>query len=272
MIQSAHGRAGLAGEDLPHPGIARGFWSSGVGVALVLLSRERTFAWGRRWLAALFVLYVALSMPLVVRLAAPRAWRARVQSRTRAEARDAATIVLLGQRRRSPSARWRPPSICRASTRRSTSAKPPGSIGCWDGRRIIASGGIPRGRRRPPAGERGHARLPGAPRRPRRRHRARVDVDQHHRAGPARRGARFPPDRRVLLVTAPAHLPRAAALFRGRGLDVVPAVSASLPDQRRHLGRSACCRTALRCEPAKSPATSGSRLPSTGSEATSPVV
>ena len=49
--------------------------------------------------------------------------------------------------------------------------------------------------------------------------------------------ALLPRGARVLLVTAPAHMPRAAALFRSRGLDVVPAVSGSLPDTRTHVDR-----------------------------------
>jgi uncharacterized SAM-binding protein YcdF (DUF218 family) len=44
--------------------------------------------------------------------------------------------------------------------------------------------------------------------------------------------AMLPKGTRVLLVTTPAHMPRAAALFRHRGLDVVPAVS-DIPDTPR---------------------------------------
>ncbi len=67
----------------------------GVGVALLMLSSRRTLDWGRRWLAALFLLYVALSMPLV------SGWLHRTLAGSgpitdAREARDASTIVLLG--------------------------------------------------------------------------------------------------------------------------------------------------------------------------------
>ena len=42
----------------------------------------------------------------------------------------------------------------------------------------------------------------------------------------------------MLLVTSPAHMPRSEALFRRHGLDVVPAVSESLPDSARSWTRA----------------------------------
>ena len=62
---------------------------------LLLLSASGRCGWGRRWLAVLFVLYVALSMPLV------SGWLHRTLAGVgpitdASEARDAATIVLLG--------------------------------------------------------------------------------------------------------------------------------------------------------------------------------
>ena len=197
-----------------------------MGVALPLLSRPRAAVWGRRWLAALLVLYVALSMPLVA------VWLNRTLAGTgpiidAREARDAATIVLLG----NGAVTLGPvdtaihlPSV-NTALNVSEAARLYRLLGR---RRIVASGGIP------PAGTNtrpesevmreylvalgvgvGDIVLEST---------STTTTEQAEQiAGLLPKGAR------VVLVTAPAHMPRAAALFRHRGLDVVPAVSGSLP-------------------------------------------
>jgi len=202
----------------------------GVGVALLLLSAERTRAWGRRWLALLFVLYVALSMPLVAsRLHRSLAGTGPITDAR--EAREASIIVLLGNGVVSigPAATAIHLPGVNTALNVSEAARLYRLLGR---RRIVASGGMP------PA---------GAGKRPE----SEVMRDYLARLGVAgedvvleststntteqaeRVAALLPKGARVLLVTAPAHMPRAAALFRSRGVDVVPAVSDSLPDSER---------------------------------------
>lgn len=216
----------------------------GVGVALLLLSGERTRTWGRRWLAVLFVLYVALSMPLVA--GGLHRSLAGVGPITDArQARGASIIVLLGNGviTVGPSATAIDLPGVNTASNVSEAARLYRLLGR---RRIIASGGMP------PA---------GAGKRPE----SEVMRDYLGRLGVAgedialesasintteqaeRVAALLPPGARVLLVTTPAHMPRAAALFRRRGVDVVPAVSDSLAEgERRWLDGLVPNRYALR--------------------------
>ena len=199
----------------------------GIGIALLLLSAGRTLAWGRRWLAVLFALYVALSLPLVSGFL-HRALAGVGPITEAREARDAATIVLLGNGVVSlgPEASAIHLPGLNTALNVSEAARLYRLLGR---RRIIASGGIP------PAGAGKRAE-------------SEVMRDYLSRLGVAagdialesastntteqaeRVAALLPKGARVLLVTTPAHMPRAAALFRTRGLDVVAAVSDSLPD------------------------------------------
>ena len=206
------------------------FLIAGVGVALLLLSSQRTLGWGRRWLAVLFALYVALSMPLV------SGWLHRSLAGVGpitdvSQARDASTIVLLGNGvvTVGPAAT----AIHLPGVGTALNVSEAARLYRLLGRRhIVASGGMPPG---------------GAGKRPE----SEVMRDYLARLGVAgedielesastnttqqadRVTALLPRGARVLLVTVPAHMPRAAALFRSRGLDVVPAVSGSIPDGER---------------------------------------
>ena len=199
----------------------------GMGIALLLLSSNRTLAWGRRWLAALFVFYIVLSVPIVSGFLL-RGMTGMEPIRDARDARDAGTIVLLGNGAVSvgPAATALHLPGLQTALNISETARLYRLLGR---RRIIASGGIP------PGG--------GATR-------AESDVmrDYLSRLGvPAddivlesastttteqaeRVAALLPRGARVLLVTTPAHMPRAAALFRHRGFDVVAAVSDSIRD------------------------------------------
>jgi uncharacterized SAM-binding protein YcdF (DUF218 family) len=202
------------------------FLVTGIGLALLLLSRERTFAWGRRWLAALFLLYVALSVPLV------SDWLDRSLSSARpiadaTEAQGAATMVLLGNGAITVGRMGTDIDLPGLNTALNISeaARLYRLLG---GRRIIASGGIPPGSvaRRPESEVmRDYLLRLGIPDRDIVLESASVNTIEQARHV----AALVPAGSRVLLVTAPSHLPRAVALFRGRGLDVVPAVSASRP-------------------------------------------
>ena len=198
-----------------------------VAAALPLLSRPRAAAWGRRWLTALVVLYVALSLPLVA------GWLHRTLAGTgpildAREAREAATIVLLGNGAVTVGPADTAIHLPRVNTALNVSeaARLYRLLGR---RRIVASGGMPSA---------------GASARPEseimREYLVRLGVAADDIAleststtttEQARQvAALLPKGARVLLVTAPAHMPRAAALFRHRGFDVVPAVSGALPD------------------------------------------
>jgi uncharacterized SAM-binding protein YcdF (DUF218 family) len=198
----------------------------GVGVALLLLSGERTRIWGRRWLAVLFLLYVALSMPMV------SSWLHRTLAGTgpitdARQARDVSTIVLLGNGVVSvgPAATAIHLPGLNTALNISEAARLYRLLGR---RRIIASGGIPP----TGAGKRAESEVM-------RDYLARLGVAGEDIALESAStntteqaelvAALLPPGARVLLVTTPAHMPRAAALFRSRGVDVVPAVSDSLP-------------------------------------------
>jgi uncharacterized SAM-binding protein YcdF (DUF218 family) len=199
----------------------------GVGVALLLLSSQRTLGWGRRWLAVLFVLYVALSMPLF------SGWLHRTLAGVGpitevSQARDASTIVLLGNGVVTVGPAATAIHLPGLSTALNVSEA--ARLYRLLGRRhIVASGGMP------PA---------GAGKRPEsevmREYLARLGVagedvelessSTNTTEQAERVTALLPKGARVLLVTVPAHMPRAAALFRSRGLDVVPAVSGSVSD------------------------------------------
>ena len=202
----------------------------GVGVALLMLSSRRTCDWGRRWLAALFFLYVALSMPLV------SGWLHRTLAGTgpitdARQARDASTIVLLGNgvvTLGPPATAIHLPGLGTALNVSETARL----YRLLGRRHVIASGGMP------PA---------GAGKRPEsevmRDYLARLgvageDVELESTSTNTTEQAEhvtemLPNGARVLLVTVPAHMPRAAALFRSRGLEVIPAVSGSIPDGER---------------------------------------
>ena len=202
----------------------------GVGVALLLLAGERTNALGRRWLALLFVLYVALSMPLV------SSWLLKSLAGTgplsdAGQARDTSPIVLLGNGviTVGPVATAIHLPAVNTALNVSEAARLYRLLGR---RRIIASGGMPPGG----AGKRPESEV------------MRDYLSQLGVAGEdvalestsintteqaAHVAALLPKGARVLLVTSPAHMPRSEALFRRHGLDVVPAVSESLPDSAR---------------------------------------
>lgn len=201
-----------------------------VGVALLLLARPRTAAWGRRWLGLLFAVYVALSLPLISR------WlllgMAGVTPITEpSQARDAATIVLLGNGAITLGAvatAVHIPSLNTASNISETARL----YRLLAGRRVVASGGIPPG---------------GANTRPEsevmREYLLRLGVPDADIVLESRStntteqaeqvAALLPRGARVVLVTTPAHMPRASALFRSRGLDVVDAVSSAHVGVRR---------------------------------------
>jgi len=202
----------------------------GVGVALLMLSSRRTVDWGRRWLAALFLLYVGLSMPLV------SGWLHRTLAGSgpitdAPQARGAATIVLLGNGvvTVGPAAT----AIHLPGLGTALNVSEVARLYRLLGRRhVIASGGMPPGG----AGKRPESEVmrdylvglgvPGE------------DVELESTSINTTEQAEhvtamLPKGARVLLVTVPAHMPRAAALFRSRGLDVVPAVSGAIPDSER---------------------------------------
>jgi len=206
------------------------FLIAGVGVALLMLANRRTSDWGRRWLAALFLLYVALSMPLV------SGWLHRTLAGSgpitdALQARDASTIVLLGNGAITvgPAAS----AIHLPGVGTALNVSEVARLYRLLGRRhIIASGGMPPG---------GAGKVPESE--VMREYLTRLgvtkeDVELESTSINTTEQAEYvaamlPKGARVLLVTVPAHMPRAAALFRSRGLDVVPAVSGSSPDSER---------------------------------------
>lgn len=197
-----------------------------VGVALPLLSRPRAAVWGRRWLTALLVLYVALSMPLVA------GWLNRTLAGTgpiidAREARDAATIVLLGNG--AVTAGPADTAIHLPSVNTALNVSEAARLYRLLGRRrIVASGGKgPGSANTIPESEvmREYLVALGV---------GVGDIVLESTSTTTAEQAKqiaglLPKGARVVLVTTPAHMPRAAALFRHRGLDVVPAVSDSLP-------------------------------------------
>jgi uncharacterized SAM-binding protein YcdF (DUF218 family) len=199
----------------------------GVGLALLLLWSDRTLAWGRRWLAALFVFYVALSLPIASGFL-HRALAGGGPIVDARDARDAATIVLLGNGVISlgPAAT----AIHLPSLQTALNVSETARLYRLLGRRpIIASGGIPPGGggTRPESEVmRDYLSRLGVPA---------ADIALESASTTTREqadrvAALLPSGARVLLVTTPAHMPRAAALFRHRGLDVVAAVSDSVRD------------------------------------------
>lgn len=196
----------------------------GVFLGVVLLYGARSAAWGRRWLVALLLLYVTLSVPAV------SLWMQRTLAGTVTRETHPATnidaIVVLGSGVISigpADAVIHIPSLKTAlniteAVRQYRLLKHP---------RIVASGGIP------PA---------GVGKRPE----AEVIRDYLIGLGVAandvtvesgstttveqavRVAAMLPPKSRVLLVAVPLHMPRARALFGARGLDVVPAVAGEI--------------------------------------------
>ena len=236
------------------------FLIAGVGVALILLTGERTRAWGRRWLAVLFVLYVALSMPLV------SGWLHRSLAGVgpitdASQARDASTIVLLGNGVVTVGPAATAIHLPGVSTALNVSEA--ARLYRLLGRRhIVASGGMPPSG----AGKRPESEVM-------RDYLARLGVAGQDVAlesastntteQAANVAALLPKGARVLLVTSPAHMPRAVALFRSQGVDVVPAVSDSLPGGERTWAKTSC-RTAMRYERAKRPFTNWWHTPSTG--------
>lgn len=197
-----------------------------VGVALPLLSRPRAAVWGRRWLAALLVLYGALSMPLVA------GWLHRTLAGTgpimdAREARDATTIVLLGNG--AVSVGGAETAIHLPSVNTALNVCETARLYRLLGRRrIVASGGMPLAA----ANTRAESEVM-------REYLVALgvgvgDIELESKSTTTTEQAEqiaglLPKGTRVLLVTSPAHMPRAAALFRHRGFDVVPAVSGSLP-------------------------------------------
>ena len=196
----------------------------GVGVALLLLARPRTAAWGRRWLAMLFTLYVALSLPLISRLLLLGMSGATPITEA-SQARDAATIVLLGNGAitlGSAATAIHLPSL-NTAVNVSEAAR---LYRLLPGRRVVASGGIPpTGANMRPESEvmREYLLRLGV---------ADADIvlessSVNTTEQAERVAALLPRGARVVLVTTPAHMPRASALFRSRGLDVIDAVSSA---------------------------------------------
>ena len=198
-----------------------------VGIALPLLSRPRTVAWGRRWLGAWFLFYIALSLPLVAG-SLHRSLAGTDPISDARSARDAATIVVLGNGivTAGPEATAIHLLSVNTALNVSEAARLYRLLGP---KPMLASGGMPPGG----AGTRPESGIM-------REYLVRLGVaaddiglestsinttEQAEKVA-----ALLPRGARVLLVTAPAHMPRAAALFRHRGLDVVRAVSGSLPD------------------------------------------
>jgi uncharacterized SAM-binding protein YcdF (DUF218 family) len=199
----------------------------GVGLALLLLSSERTLAWGRRWLAALFILYVALSVPSVSGFL-HRALAGVGPILDARDARDASTIVLLGNGVVSlgtAATAIHLPGL-QTALNVSETARLYRLLGR---RRIIASGGIPpggSGKRAESEVMRDYLTRLGVPAEDVALESASTTTTEQAE----RVAAMLPKGARVLLVTTPAHMPRAAALFRHRGLDIVAAVSDSIRD------------------------------------------
>ncbi len=192
----------------------------GVGLGIVLLYGRHSAAWGRRWLISLILLYVTLGVPAVSR------WmQDAVAGAVTRDARGAtaiAAVVVLGNGAISigpPGAAIHMPSvktafnITEAARQYRVLGRPP----------VVASGGIPPagvGRRAEAEVMRDHLIALGV---------AAGDITLETRSTTtaeqaAHVAALLPARARVLLVTMPVHMPRAQALFRARGLDVVPAV------------------------------------------------
>lgn len=206
----------------------------GLGFGLALLFAG-SVTWGRRWLTALLLAYVTMSIPAVA-LALQDTLGRTSQIVTAAETRDATLLVVLGNGVVSVG----PPDIAidlpgvETAMNISETARLYRLLG---GRPVICSGGRPIG---------------GVGRRPEgeviREYLVRLGVAPHHitvesrsintKEQAERVAAMLPPGARILLVTEPTHLRRATAFFRARGVDVVPATSRSIPNVQLSWGRS----------------------------------
>jgi uncharacterized SAM-binding protein YcdF (DUF218 family) len=202
-------------------------WFLVVGLAFgVALLFTGAVAWGRRWLTLLALAYLALGMPAVA-LALRDTLGRHAPIATAADAQGATTIVLLGNGVVTvgpPETAIDLPGV-ETAMNVSEAARLYRVLGR---RRIISSGGRPVGGvGRRPEGEvmRDYLLRMGVaaddvsvePA-------SRNTVEQAANVAPL-----LPAGTRVLLVTEPTHMRRALALFRARGLDVVPAVSGWLP-------------------------------------------
>lgn len=199
-----------------------GFLLLGLGIGVVLLYPQRTARWGRRCLTTLFLLYATLSVPAVAMLI-ERGRLTRSTITTAADAPNVSAIVVLG----NGAVTFGEPGLELDLPGRNTvhnvleAARLHRLLG---GTRIVVSGGIPTGgvNRRPESDIMADylARL-GVPADAIVRERESVNTwDQAQRVS-TMLGA----NARCVLVTSPTHMARAAAAFRARNVDVIPAPS-----------------------------------------------
>lgn len=202
-------------------------WFLVVGLGFgVLLLFTGAVAWGRRWLTLLLLVYIAIGMPAVA--LALRDTLGRVEPvAAAADAQGATIIVTLGTGvvTVGPSETAIDLPGVETAMNVSETARLYRLLGR---RRIIASGGRPFGGvGRRPEGEvmRDYlVRLGVAADDITVEPASTNTIEQAANVAPL-----LPAGTRVLLVTEPTHMRRALALFRARGLDVVPAVSGWLP-------------------------------------------
>ena len=196
-----------------------------VAIGAVLLSRPALAAWGRRWLAAVAVSHLAFSVPAISD-GLERLMGGVAPIASAADAGGARTIVVLGTGVVTVGPDGEAVDLPSVST--ATNIAEAVRLYRMLGRpTIIASGGRPPG---------------GAGRRPEaevmrpfllRLGVAAADIALEPRSintiqQAQHVAAMLPPKTRVVLVTNPTHMRRAAALFRKQGLTVTPGVSDSI--------------------------------------------
>lgn len=202
------------------------FLVAGVGIALLLLTTERGVAWARRWLFLLAAAYVVLGVPVVTGFI-HRTIGGHAPVGDAGDARGAGVIVVLGNGAVTVDASG--PAIDLPSLETALNIGETVRLHrLLGGRPVIASGGIPPGgsNKRPEAElMRDYLVRMGIPAGD-----IRLDSASRNTTEQATNiAAMVGPKARVLLVTVPVHMRRAEALFRTRGVDVIPAVSGSLP-------------------------------------------
>jgi uncharacterized SAM-binding protein YcdF (DUF218 family) len=205
------------------------FLLAGLAVGVGLLYIARLQPWGRRWLLALLLFYVALSLPLVSdRL---RAVPQLAPIREPTEIANAAAIVVLG----TGVATVGPPEaavdlpMAGTALNLAEGARLYKLVGQT---RVIVSGGIPReevSRRSEAEVMQDYLVRLGV-----RPEDITLEPQSVNTTGQAHNvAALLPRGARIALVTVPVHMPRAAALFESRGLVVTRAVSVAYTPPHR---------------------------------------
>jgi len=200
------------------------FLMTGVAVGAVLLFIPKLHRVGRWWLAALAAAYVLMATPLGAAVLQRGLGPVYPAVRTPADAGGARTIVVLGNGVITYAEGGR---VVGLPTRQTAWTVLEGArvYHLLDGATVIASGGIvmPGIQLEPEAEimaqELEHLGVP-------RDHIVldTLSVNTHEQS--LRMEALVGHGKRMVLVTTPIHMPRAVALFRARGLDVVPSPSA----------------------------------------------